>query len=210
MSSYIWAMPWLPNTQDLKLLMLGWRSFASWGNIYVVHCASWTGRHFFVYESLPQNDTLISEDPRPGIDDAPLTLICRMGQGACRFCFCLLRRPIPHLWMVACNRHLDYQDATPEIVDALLRFLFGMRQGFGHNFFCLSRQPIPHFWMGAPNRHVGYPRWKAKNCWHSVDSHFQNGALTMSRCLLPLNTANMLVIHNSDQITFQLPYLQDQ
>jgi hypothetical protein len=32
----------------------------------------------------------------------------------------------------------------------------------------------------------------------------------VSRSPLPIPAANKLVMHNSDQITFQLPYLQDQ
>ena len=37
-----------------------------------------------------------------------MTLLFRMGQGACRYCFCLWRRPISHLWMFATNRRLGY------------------------------------------------------------------------------------------------------
>jgi len=42
------------------------------------------------------------------IVDVPLTLIFRMGQRACHMLFCVEIRPIPHLWLPASNRHLDY------------------------------------------------------------------------------------------------------
>jgi len=108
MSSYIRAMPWLPNTNDHKLLTLCWRSFSGWGNIYDMHCCSGKGRHSIVYESLPQSNTWISQDARPKIVHAPLTLIFRIGQGAYRYWFCPWRRPIHHFWLFATNCQIDY------------------------------------------------------------------------------------------------------
>jgi len=89
MSSSICVMTSLPNMQNLKLLMLCWRSFSWWGNIDVMHCFNWKGHHNFVYEGLPQRDSEITQDARPNIFEAPLTLMFRMGQGACQFRFCL-------------------------------------------------------------------------------------------------------------------------
>jgi hypothetical protein len=53
-------------------------------------------------------DTCITQYPIPEIVDTPLTLIFRMGQGACRYYFSLGRCPIPWLWMVATDRRLAY------------------------------------------------------------------------------------------------------
>jgi len=74
---------------------------------------------------------------------------------------------------------------------------------------CQRWHPILRLWMFSTNRHLGCQSWKAKNHWRSVDAHFQNGAVTALLSPLPIMAANMSVIHISDHITFQLPYLQD-
>jgi len=71
-----------------------------------------------------------------------------------------------------------------------------------------QRWSIPHLWMSATNPQLDYPRCKAKNHWHSIDTHFQNGAVKVTLALVAIMAANTLVMHNSDQITLQLPYLQ--
>jgi len=48
------------------------------------------------------------------------------------------------------------------------------------------------------------------NCWRLGDAHFQNGSVTVSLSLLPINAADTLVMNNSQQIASQLSYLQDQ
>jgi len=63
--------------------------------------------------------------------------------------------------------------------------------------------------MAATNHHLGYATCKAKNHGLSIDTHFQTGAVTVSFDILPIKAANMLVMHSSDQITCQLPYIQD-
>ena len=63
--------------------------------------------------------------------------------------------------------------------------------------------------MAATNRHLGYTGCTAKNRLCSIDTHFQNGAVTVSYTVLPRKAAIKLVIDSSDQVTFQLPYLQD-
>jgi len=56
----------------------------------------------------------------------------------------------------------------------------------------------------------GFPdTGKTTNRWRSVDTHPQNGVVTIQVYLLPIQAANMSVMHNSDQITVQWPYLQD-
>jgi len=63
---------------------------------------------------------------------------------------------------------------------------------------------------GCTIRHLGYPRCTGKNCWHSIDAHSQIGAVIMQFAIFPMNAANRVVMHISDQITIQLPYLEDQ
>jgi len=89
-------------------------------------------------------------------------------------------------------------------------FLFGMRQRARRCCSCPHRLPISHQWMSATNQNIDYPKCKAKNCWCSVDAHSQNGAVTMLMSLLPTKAAITSFMPNSDQITIQLPYLQDQ
>jgi len=87
MSSSICIMPWLPNMPDQTLLTLCWYSFSWWGNEDSVHWFGCKGRHYMLYELLPQSDSHIAQGTRPRIVDAPLTLIFRMGQGVCRLWF---------------------------------------------------------------------------------------------------------------------------
>jgi len=53
--------------------------------------------------------------------------------------------------------------------------------------------------MFATNCHLDYPRCKAKYHWQSMDTHFQNWAVTMSLCLLPIKAAITLVMQSSNQ-----------
>ena len=53
---------------------------------------------------------MINHDARPIILDALLTLIFKMGQGACQFLIFLYRQPILHLWLCATYRHSDYPE----------------------------------------------------------------------------------------------------
>ena len=84
-SSFISAKRWLPNMQDQILLTLHWRSVSWWGNVCVMHCFKWKGCHDIIYELLPHCNTYITQDPTPKIVDTPLTLIFKMGQGACQY-----------------------------------------------------------------------------------------------------------------------------
>jgi len=100
-------------------------------------------------------------------------------------------------------------DARPKIVDAPLRLIFRMGQGAYCVSFCRSRQPIPYVWVAATNRHLSYPRCIAKNHWRSIDTHFQNGAVTVLLTVLPIKAANTSVMDSSNQINGQLPYWKD-
>jgi len=111
--------------------------------------------------------------------------------------------------MFASNLLLDYQDATPKIVETTWRLISRMRQQACQYYSYLGRQSMPCLWMAETNCHLGYQRCTAKHCWHFLDAHFHNGAVTLSFFDLPRKAASKLVMDSSDQVTFQLPYLQD-
>jgi len=108
MITYIRMMPWLPNMQDPKLLTVQWRLFCQCGTVYVMHCVGWKGRHYFIYDLLPQSDSGISQDAIAKIYDAAMTLIFRMGLGAHCYCFCPYGQPTSDLWRFATNHELGY------------------------------------------------------------------------------------------------------
>jgi hypothetical protein len=99
------------------------------------------------------------------------------------------------------------QDATPKIVDALLTLIFILGMGPCRVLFCPSRLPICWLWIPASKWHPNVLTNKIKNRWRSVDTHFQNVAVTVSISLLPLKASHTLVMDNSEQIGFQLTYL---
>jgi len=103
-----WSPVILPRMQNQKLLTLCWWSFLGWGRERAAIIFAPKGGQYLIYGCLQPITSGITQDARPKIIDAPLTVIFRMGQGACCYCFCLRRRPIPHLWMFATNCQLDY------------------------------------------------------------------------------------------------------
>jgi len=56
---------------------------------------------------------------------------------------------------------------------------------------------------------MNYRTYKTTNRWRSVDTHAQNRAVTMLLSRLPIDAANTSVMHKNDQVTGELPYLQD-
>jgi len=94
--------------QSEKSLPLCWNSF--WGDSSDVIASVFPheGGPYFHYVSQRPSLLWITWLTRPKIIDVLLTLIFRMGQEACRFLFWLYRRPMPHFWMSATNRHSDF------------------------------------------------------------------------------------------------------
>jgi len=70
--------------------------------------------------------------------------------------------------------------------------------------------PISHQWMSGTNQNLDYPRCNAKVHWGSIDAHSQHGTGAVLLSVSSTNIANTSVIPNSDHITIQLPYSQDQ
>ena len=52
--------------------------------------------------------------------------------------------------------------------------------------------------------------WKTENCSPSVDTHYQNAALTVSRTPSPIMADNTFILNISKQIASQLSWLQLQ
>jgi len=107
MRTNIRTMPRLPTMDKQQLVTHLWHSVSCWHNDDIEHCFGWKDFHYMAYEYLPQSSTYITNDARPKIIEATLTLIFSMGQGACRFCFGCVRQPIPYLWMSGTNCHVD-------------------------------------------------------------------------------------------------------
>jgi len=80
-------------------------------------------------------------------------------------------------------------DAKPKIIDAALMLIFRIGQGACRCCFGLERQPRHHLWTSTTSRNLDYPRCKAKDCWCSMDAHFQNWAGSMSLLFLPVQAA---------------------
>jgi len=79
----------LGDLQDQKSLTLCWHSFSESGRECIAFSFAYQGSVSIIYECLHTITTQVNHDTRPNIVDDPLTPIFRMGQGACRFLFCL-------------------------------------------------------------------------------------------------------------------------
>jgi len=86
---------------------------------------------------------------------------------------------------------------------------FRLAQWLCRFLWCIYGLPIHWFLTTAFKLPANYLTYITKNCWYSIDAHLQNVALTVLAALLAIKDANTLVMHNSKQITVQLPYLQD-
>ena len=60
----------------------------------VVRLCAYKGGRYCDYDLMLLRSPVIIQDPRLEIGDAPLTLISRMGQQACRLTFYIWSRPI--------------------------------------------------------------------------------------------------------------------
>jgi len=56
---------------------------------------------------------------------------------------------------------------------------------------------------------VKYRTYKITNRWRSVDTYAKNGAVTVLLSLLPIKAANRFVMRKDDQVTGELPQLQN-
>jgi len=78
------------------------------------------GSQYCHYGLMLSRSLVIIQDARREIGDAPLTLISRMGQRACRLPFHIESRPITRLWIYVMMQPFDCRNDQTTIVDALL------------------------------------------------------------------------------------------
>ena len=102
----------LPKMQDQKSLTLRWCSLWKWGSKGIAVCSANTSGQKVVYDWLQPISGVITQDARPKIIDAPLTLIFMNGLGVFRFLFELQRLPILRLWQRTTCRPQDYPKYT--------------------------------------------------------------------------------------------------
>jgi len=75
---------------------------------------------------------------------------------------------------------------------------------------CRSWLPIPRWEMSAIKSHLDYARYKTRNCWRSMDAHFQDGAGSELLPLLPIKDANTSIVCIHYQLMFLSRNLLDQ
>jgi hypothetical protein len=78
------------------------------------------GGQYCYYGLMLSRSLVIIQDARPEIGDAPLTLISRMGQRACRLPFHTESRLITRFWIDVTMQLFDCRKDQTKIVDAPL------------------------------------------------------------------------------------------
>jgi len=77
-------------------------------------------------------------------------------------------------------------------------------------YFSLSRWSIVLLWARISGWCLNYQIRKTKNCWHSMDAHFQDGVGSVSLLFLPLMAANVSSMDGCNQSECRLPKIQTQ
>jgi len=75
--------------------------------------------------------------------------------------------------------------------------------------FCKKKRHIRPLCITMTRSRVKYHTYKTTNHWHSVDAHAKDGAVTVLLSPFTIKVVNTSVMHNNDQVTAELPYLQD-
>jgi hypothetical protein len=105
---------------------------SSCGREHAPSSLAYKGGQYSINDSLQPFTTQSTKHATPIIVDTLLTLIFRMGQGACCYFFGLQRRSILHLYQSATIHDSNYQRCMTKIVGAPLTLIFTMRQGACH------------------------------------------------------------------------------
>ena len=82
------------------------------------------------------------------------------------------------------------QDTQPKINDTQLTHIFRMGQWPYGFLYCQERLPVWWLWIAPTMSRFNYPTYKTKNCWRSIDAHFN---VLSSQDLLPLLIAFMII-----------------
>ena len=88
-----------------------------------------------------------------------------------------------------------------QIVDAPLTIILRLGQWLCCCLFSLLKLPIHRLCIRATKSLLNYRTYRSTNRWHFIDTHSQNGAVTVLLAVLPIQAANTSVMHKSDQIT---------
>jgi len=167
---------WLTMMQGQQSLMLRWCSHPSWDRVHVVFSFSYKGGQYFVYNCLQPVALPITQDTTPTIVDAPLMLILKMRQAACRFLFFLWGEPILCLWPSATCCPTDYprymttnrwhsidahfQDKAGRASKSVLPIKAGRNSSMtvcNLSAVCIRRMQDQQFWRSSdPQFHVLY------------------------------------------------------
>ena len=195
------SMGWLPNMQQLKQLTLRWRSFPGCGREHVAVVFASSGCQYLINGCLQPIETQITQDAKLKIIDAPLTIILRMRQWACRCSYSQYRQSTSDKWMSATNWNINHPrceaknhwrstDAHSQnrAVTVLL-------------FLWLYKLPIHRLCIMATRSLCNYSSYNTTNRWCFVDAHSQNGTVIVLMSRLLIRAANTSVTHNIEQIT---------
>ena len=98
----------------------------------------------------------------------------------------------------------------PDIVDPPLTLIFRMRLLPCPFLLYLWRLPIHWSWITDSKSLSNYLAYKTRNRSRSIDSQYQNVAVTVSRSPVPIKVSYLLIMNNSKQISSQLSCLQVQ
>jgi len=102
------------------------------------------------------------------------------------------------------------KNGRKKIVDAPLTSSFKMGHRGYHFLLFLQRRPIIPWWLSEIYCLADYQQCMTTNCWHSVENRFLDGVGSVLQYVLPRQEANTSIMHNHDEINFQIPDLHDQ
>jgi len=108
MNMEISMIPWLPNTHQLKLLMLRWCSCSGCSREHIAVVLASEGCQSVMNGCLQPIGKWITQDSKWKSIDAPLTLILRTRQRAWRLSFSHSRPPMSDKWRSTPNRNINY------------------------------------------------------------------------------------------------------
>jgi len=136
-----------------------------------MHYVAWNGHQYFVYESMPHCDTLITQEIKPSIVDALLNLIFQIRQGVSPVWFYPKRKQIPDPGMSLIDRNLDCPTCEVWNYSVCLMPFSRIGQQPCHLLFWMLRLPIHWFCVTVTKSCFKYLTYMVTNSWHSADAH---------------------------------------
>ena len=71
--------------------------------------------------------------------------------------------------------------------------------------YCQEKLPLCWLWIAPTMSPCNYPTYKTKNYWHSIDTHFQDGAGSMMLLSLAWKAANTSFMNGCTHLPLRLP-----